>query len=66
VHSALQAIKLITTKIKIAEALSVKDRIDRALSSNPVEHIVKSVGNFIQNTLSYDSKRPRKKYGIER
>jgi hypothetical protein len=66
VHSALQAVKPITTGIKIAEALGVKDRIDRALSSNPVGHAVKSVGNFIQNTLGYGSKRPRRRYGIGR
>jgi hypothetical protein len=36
------------------------------LSSNLVECAVKSVGNFIQNTLGYDSKKLRRKYRIGR
>jgi hypothetical protein len=66
VYSALQAVKPITTGIKIAEALGVKDRIDKVLSSNLVEHAVKSVGNFVQHVLGYGSKRLQRKYGIGR
>jgi hypothetical protein len=37
------------------------------LSSNSIGRAVKLVGSFIQNTLSYGSKRPkRRSYGIER
>jgi hypothetical protein len=74
-HGALQGIKPITNGIKIAEALGIKDRIDKALDSNPVGRAVKSVGSFLQGALGYGSKmrkgmgrkrrvgRPRKRMG---
>jgi hypothetical protein len=74
-HGALQGIKPITNGIKIAESLGVKDKIDKALDSNPVGRAVKSVGKFLQGALRYGSKmkkgmgrkkrvgRPRKRMG---
>ncbi len=56
-HGALQGIKPITNGIKIAEAFGVKDKIDKALESNPIGRGIKSVGRFLQGALGYGSKR---------
>src|SRR5690349_10903709 len=60
IHSTLQQIKPITNGIRLAEALGVRNGIDRALNSNPIGRAVKSVGSFLQNTLEYGSKRPER------
>jgi hypothetical protein len=65
IHSVLQAIKLITNSIKLAEVLGIKNDIDRALNSNLIGCNIKSVGSFIQNNLGYKSKRLQKIMELE-